>query len=219
MASTAHVPTCRSFPYLYTKIRDKTISNEAFAFYASRIMTVLAEEALGMLPSTPATIETPTQAMFEGVTPTCDEKDICLVSIVRAGDSLMEAARKLVPHAAIGKILIQRDESTKEKTPILYYSKLPPDIASRSIILCDPMLGTGGSALCALNILVNERQISPKNIIFICVVASPEGLEAIQARYPEVQIVAGAIDEGLNKEKYIMPGLGDFGDRFYNTTG
>jgi len=215
---TVVVPQCRSFPYLYTRIRDLKSSNETFAFYSSRIMTVLAEEALGLVPSAPFHVETPTQAMFAGTRLVEDESRLCLVSIIRAGDSLMEAARKLVPQAAVGKILIQRDESSKEKLPILFYSKLPPDIAARFVILCDPMLGTGGSALCALDIIVQQGFVSPKRIVYVCVVASPEGLQAVHAKYPEVQIVAGAIDEGLNEEKYIMPGLGDFGDRFYNTT-
>jgi len=213
------VPHCHSFPYLYTKIRDCKTSNKDFALYASRILRILAEEAVGMVPSSPCSIQTPTNTTYAGMRALDDENSLCVVSILRAGDALMEAVRSVVPQAAVAKILIQRDESSEEKLPKLFYSKIPSDVNSRFCILCDPMLATGGSALCALSILIQEGQVPPDNIIFVCVVAAPEGIRAVHTRHPEVKIVTGAIDTGLNEDKYIVPGLGDFGDRWYNTTG
>ncbi len=210
------VPTCACFPFLYAKIRDRNTSNERFAFYANRIMTVLAEEAIGQFVEHALSVVTPTAAQFTGSL--IEEERFCVVSIVRAGDSLLEAVRRLLPTAKVGKILIQRDESTPQKLPKLFYSKFPPYMTNDFVLLCDPMLATGGSALCALDILVKEKGVHPLLIVFVCVVAAPEGIQAVQAAYPEVRIVAGMIDKGLNEEKYIMPGLGDFGDRFYNTT-
>jgi uracil phosphoribosyltransferase len=113
-----------------------------------------------------------------------------------------------------GKILIQRDEATAQ--PKLYYSKLPPDVATRNILLCDPMLATGGSAKCALQVLV-DAGVPPARIIFINVVSCPEGIELLHAAFPEVTIVTGEIDPILDEHKYIVPGLGDYGDRYYGT--
>ena len=114
----------------------------------------------------------------------------------------------------IGKILIQRDEKTAE--PHLLYSKLPPDIADRYCLLLDPMLATGGSVLCAIEVLL-QAGVSADRIIFVNLIASPEGLANLQARFPQVRIVTGVIDEGLNEQKYIVPGLGDFGCRYFGT--
>jgi len=116
-----------------------------------------------------------------------------------------------------GKILIQRDETTAEKTPKLFYVNLPSDIASQDVLLCDPMLATGGSATMAISVLV-DAGVSPSKIIFINVIACPEGIEALHAKYPQVTIVTTAIDPRLNEHKYIVPGLGDYGDRYFATT-
>jgi len=114
----------------------------------------------------------------------------------------------------IGKILIQRDEETAEAR--LLYSKLPPDIADRYCLLLDPMLATGGSVLCAIEVLL-QAGVSPHHIIFVNLVACPEGLSNLQSRFPQIRIVTGVVDEGLNEQKYIVPGLGDFGCRYFGT--
>mmetsp|Transcript_18330 Transcript_18330/g.30720 ORF Transcript_18330/g.30720 Transcript_18330/m.30720 type:complete len:123 (+) Transcript_18330:539-907(+) len=120
---------------------------------------------------------------------------------------------KIAPEAAVGKILIQRNEETK--MPVLYYSKLPP-LAGRNIVLLDPMLATGGSAIAAIKVLI-EQGAEENRILFLNVVSSPEGVGAILTAYPQLRIVTGEIDAGLNEKAYIVPGLGDYGDRFYGT--
>jgi uracil phosphoribosyltransferase len=115
-----------------------------------------------------------------------------------------------------GKILIQRDESTSEKLPNLFYSKLPSDIATRNVLICDPMLGTGGSVKMAISVL-QKAGVSPSRIIFLNLLSCPEGIKAVHEDYPDVTIVTGTIDEALNEHKYITPGLGDLGDRYYGT--
>jgi len=142
---------------------------------------------------------------------------ICAISIIRAGDSLLQAVLECLPEAHVGKILIQRNEESKEKEPILYYSKMPPGVENMHILLCDPMLATGGSALCAIETLKEKYGIKTEKIIFANMICCPEGLKTMGASYPEIKIVTACIDEKLNDEKYIVPGLGDYGDRFFNT--
>jgi uracil phosphoribosyltransferase len=136
---------------------------------------------------------------------------------VRAGDSLLRAVRKVVPGIAVGKVLIQRDESTKEKVPILIYEKLPKLLAEkRGVLLVDPMLATGGSACKAIDELV-KAGVHPERIVFVNVVCCPEGLKRMAKAWPQVRIITAAVDEKLNGDKYIVPGLGDFGDRYFGT--
>jgi len=196
---------------LFTKIRDRTLPPAAFEHHANRLMTILAEETIAELAITPVTVHTPVAA-FDGVTVDIDE--LCAVSIIRAGDSLLECVRKVLPGISTGKILIQRDEETA--LPKMYYSKLPPKVATKKIILCDPMLATGGSAIMAIESLVSFG-VDPSNIIFSNVVCCPEGLKAMYERYPMVRVVTACIDEGLTEQKFITPGLGDYGDRYFNT--
>ena len=199
--------------HLMLRLRDERTTEHQFAIYADRLMRILAEEGISHLPFSETTITTPTGAEVTG--PCVQEDEAVAVSIIRAGDSLLNAVRHCNPAIAVGKILIQRNEETAE--PVLYYSKLPSFIAERPVLLADPMLATGGSALCALDVLVNERHVPPENIVFMIVVAAPEGIERLCTAYPDVKVVALQIDEGLNEQKYIMPGLGDYGDRYFGT--
>eukprot|EP00947_MAST-08B_sp_MAST-8B-sp1_P000181 g181.t1 len=144
------------------------------------------------------------------------EEALCAVSVVRSGDILLEAVRQIVPGIAVGKILVQRDESDPEKRPKLFYSKFPPNLPERDIILVDPMLATGGSAKLAIKILLEAGAVESK-IIFLNVVSCPEGVAAIRAAYPAVRLMTSSIDSHLNADKFIVPGLGDFGDRYYGT--
>mmetsp|Transcript_30583 Transcript_30583/g.30901 ORF Transcript_30583/g.30901 Transcript_30583/m.30901 type:complete len:225 (-) Transcript_30583:235-909(-) len=201
---------------LFTKIRDVNTKPIEFAFYAKRLMRILSEDAIGELPSNPSKIETPCDPC-EGVI-TMDPNDICAVSIVRAGDSLLEVVREILPGVHVGKILIQRNEETKDKTPEFYYSKMPPNVAGMKILLCDPMLATAGSSIMAVDVLENKHGVKAENIIFINVLCAPEGLKILASKYPSMKIVTAQVDEYLNEENFIVPGLGDFGDRFFNTT-
>ena len=134
-----------------------------------------------------------------------------VVTIIRAGDAMLESFLSIVPHAAVGKILIQRDESTAQ--PILFYSKLP-NLKNKKVVIVDPLLGTGGSVMCAIKVLL-DKGADINNVYFFNVLSCPEGIAAVLAAFPQVRIVTGCIDDRLNEKFYIEPGLGDFGDRFF----
>ena len=197
---------------LHTAIRERSAERRTFVHQSDRLVRLLLEEALGLLPATECTVETPC-GTYEGVRLPSDS-ELCVVSILRAADCMLGVARAMLPDVAVGKILIQRDEETA--LPKLYYSKLPLDISKRYILLCDPMLATGGSAVTAIGVLTS-RGVAPKQIIFVSVLCCLDGLQAISKAFPEVRIVTSAIDPILNAQKYIVPGLGDFGDRYFGT--
>lgn len=157
----------------------------------------------------PLPISTPTGLSYAGVK---FHGHICGVSIMRAGESMEQGLRDCCRSVRIGKILIQRDEETA--LPKLFYEKLPDDIADRYVFLLDPMLATGGSACMAVQVLL-ERGVPQDRILFLNLLASPEGIKTMQDLYPKVKIITGGIDDGLDEKKFIMPGLGDFGDRYY----
>jgi len=194
---------------LYTIIRDKDTSRGDFIFYSDRIIRLLVEEGLNQLPVVPKIVETPTGASCEGVG---FEGKICGVSILRAGEAMEQGLREVCRSVRIGKILIQRDEETTR--PKLFYSKLPQDISQRYVLLLDPMLATGGSAMKAVEVIM-EHGVPEDRIIFINLISAPEGLKRFAARYPSLRVVTGWIDDGLNERAYIVPGLGDFGERRY----
>ena len=204
---------------LLTTMRDVNSTHLEFSVAADRLMRLLAEEALARMPGVhPVIVQTPTRALYEGLAAVPASSVTC-VSVVRAGDTLLEAVRRVAPAVRVGKVLIQRDESSEDKTPNLLYVKLPPSIADPgcSVLLCDPMCATGGSATCALDVLVKEHGVDPNRVVFLNVVACPEGLAVMQEKYPQVRIITAAVDERLNADRYILPGLGDFGDRFLGT--
>ncbi|KZS90949.1 PRTase-like protein [Sistotremastrum niveocremeum HHB9708] len=203
------LPQTAQLEALYTIIRDKDTNRGDFIFYTDRIIRLLVEEGLNHLPVIPKTVETPTGATYEGVG---FEGKICGVSILRAGEAMEAGLREVCRSVRIGKILIQRDEETAK--PKLFYSKLPEDIASRYCLLLDPMLATGGSAMKAVEVLL-EHGVPENRIIFINLIASPEGLNTFCSKYPQLRVITGWIDKGLNEKAYIIPGLGDFGERRY----
>lgn len=194
---------------LYTIIRDKNTSRGDFIFYSDRIIRLLVEEGLNHLPIVPKTVMTPTGVEYAGVG---FEGRICGVSILRAGEAMEAGLREVCRSVRIGKILIQRDERTA--MPKLFFSKLPEDIASRYVLLLDPMLATGNSAMKAVEVL-KEAGVKEDRIIFINLISSPEGLRSFCAKFPLCRVITGWVDRGLNEKKYIIPGLGDFGDRRY----
>ncbi|CBN75727.1 conserved unknown protein [Ectocarpus siliculosus] len=200
----------KALAHLFTRIRNRDTPPPVFRFYATRMMRILAEEGIACLESSRQFITTPTAATFSS--PFVNESNVCIVSILRAGDALAEAARACIPTAPVGKILIQRDEESSDKHPVLFYKKLPSKIGKMQVLLCDPMLATGGSALMAIRCLV-EAGVKEAAIVFITVVVCPEGIGAVRAEFPEVTIVTGAMDDCLDEKRYILPGLGDFGDR------
>ncbi|KAF5099842.1 hypothetical protein D0Z03_000942 [Geotrichum reessii] len=203
------LPQTNQLRGLYTIIRDRNTARSDFIFYADRIIRLLVEEGLNQLPVEPATIETPTGASYSGVK---FQGKICGVSIMRAGESMEQGLRDCCRSVRIGKILIQRDEETAQ--PKLFYDKLPADINNRYVFLLDPMLATGGSAAMAVDVL-KERGVPEDRILFLNLLAAPEGIKLFTEKFPQVKIITGVIDECLDENKYISPGLGDFGDRYY----
>lgn len=200
---------------LFTTVRDRETNRHDFVTSSDRLVSLILERALGFVEAEEVTVDTPCGPYSGCRQPPAES--LCAVSIMRAADCMVGVARSLMPAISIGKILIQRDETTA--TPVLMYSKLPHDIGERAaVLLLDPMLATGGSAITAIKVLV-EAGVSPKKVVFASVVACDEGIAAVAAAYPDVQVVTGAIDPILNEKKYIVPGLGDFGDRYFGTDG
>ncbi|KAJ3738965.1 uracil phosphoribosyltransferase-domain-containing protein [Lentinula detonsa] len=203
------LPQTAQLEALYTIIRDKDTSRGDFLFYSDRIIRLLVEEGLNHLPVVKKTVTTPTGSTYVGVG---FEGKICGVSILRAGEAMEAGLREVCRSVRIGKILIQRDEETTQ--PKLFYSKFPQDIAKRYVLLLDPMLATGGSAIKAVDVLM-ENGVPEDRIIFINLISSPEGLRTFSEKFPRLKVITGWIDQGLNEKAYIIPGLGDFGERRY----
>ncbi|KAI8599719.1 uracil phosphoribosyltransferase-domain-containing protein [Dissophora ornata] len=205
------LPSTPQLKGMMTIIRDKDTSREEFIFYADRIIRLLIEEGLNHLPVVEKTVLTPTGKDYQGVE---FQGRICGVSIMRAGESMEKGLRDVCRSVRIGKILIQRDEETA--LPKLYYAKFPPDIATRYCLLLDPALATGGSAIKAIEVLL-DNGVSEEKIVFVNLLCCPEGISAVLKTYPKIKIVTAAVDDGLNERKFLVPGLGDFGCRYYGT--
>ncbi|MDX2678646.1 uracil phosphoribosyltransferase [Streptomyces soliscabiei] len=196
---------------LHTVVRDGSARREDFVFHAGRIIRLLTEAALDLLPFEPYDVTTPVGSTYRGLRFT---RKLCGVPIIRAGESMEAELRAVVPGIRIGKILIQRDKTTKQ--PHLYYTALPDDIGDRHVLLLDPMLATGGTALAAIEVL-RELGVPEEHIVFVNFITVPEGITAVCERYPGVRIVTSAIEERLNENAYMVPGIGDFGDRYFGT--
>ncbi|KAG7384510.1 hypothetical protein PHYBOEH_009425 [Phytophthora boehmeriae] len=199
---------------LQIKLRDEKTTPTEFKFYADRLMRILAEEGLAACANKTETVVTPTGDSFTGLVPA---EKVCAVSIIRAGDSLLQSIISCDPTVSVGKILIQRDETSEDKHPIMFYSKLPPNVEKLdNVLVVDPMLATGGSVNMAIKTLI-DAGVEQKKITFLNVISCPEGLAALFNVYPDIKVVTAGLDKGLNSSKYIVPGLGDYGDRYYNT--
>ncbi|MGM0414113.1 MAG: uracil phosphoribosyltransferase [Bacillota bacterium] len=192
-----------------TLLRSKETGPKEFRELADEISTLMAYEVTRDMPTREVEIETPIQTMTASK---IAGKKLGIVPILRAGLGMLDGVLKLIPTAKVGHIGLYRDPDTLE--PVEYYCKLPTDINERDLIVVDPMLATGGSASAALK-FIKER--NPRTIKFMCLVAAPEGIERVQEEHPDVNIFTGAVDEKLNDHAYIVPGLGDAGDRLYGT--
>ncbi|ATY66960.1 uracil phosphoribosyltransferase [Cordyceps militaris] len=194
---------------LLSIIRNKATDRADFIFYSNRIIRLLVEEGLNHLPVIEHDITTPVGRVYNGL---MFQGKICGVSIMRAGEAMEQGLRDCCRSVRIGKILIQRDEDTAQ--PKLFYDKLPEDIADRWVMLLDPMFATGGSAIMAVQVL-KAKGVPEDRILFLNLIASPEGINNFVEKFPRLKVVTAFIDEGLDEKNYIVPGLGDFGDRFY----
>ena len=190
-------------------LRDKNTSSKDFRSLVSEIATLECYEATRDLPVQEVEIETP---ICKCVAHNLEGKKLAFVPILRAGLGMVDGVLSLVPSARVGHIGLYRDPETLK--PVEYYCKLPVDISERDVIVLDPMLATGGSAIDAIS-LIKER--NPKSIKFMGIIAAPEGLAALQKAHPDVDIYCAALDEKLNEHGYIVPGLGDAGDRIFGT--
>ncbi|MEF9984331.1 MAG: uracil phosphoribosyltransferase [Oscillospiraceae bacterium] len=192
-----------------TLIRDKNTGSKEFRELITEVATLMCYEATRDLQLEEIEIETPICKTKSYV---LSGRKLAIVPILRAGMGMVDGMISLVPAAKIGHIGLYRDPETHE--PVEYYCKLPNDINEREVIVVDPMLATGGSAIDAIRMI---KEKGAKNIKFMCIIAAPEGLEALTKTHPDVQVYCASLDEKLNENKYIIPGLGDAGDRIYGT--
>ncbi|MCR5150046.1 MAG: uracil phosphoribosyltransferase [Clostridiales bacterium] len=192
-----------------TILRKEKTGTREFRQLVSEIATLICYEATRDLPLEEIEIKTP---IGHAKTKIISGKKLALVPILRAGLGMVDGVMALVPSAKIGHIGLYRDEKTLK--PVEYYCKLPGDIEERVVYVLDPMLATGGSAIDAISQI---KLRNPKSIRFMCIIAAPEGLEALKKAHPDVDIYIAAMDERLNEKGYIVPGLGDAGDRIFGT--
>jgi uracil phosphoribosyltransferase len=190
------------------QLRDKQTPADAFRRIATRISVLLAAEALRVVPTATSTVVTP----LGPAEARRMASDVVVVPVLRAGLGMLDAVLELVPTARVGYIGLQRDEETAIASR--YYSKLPRGLSDSYVLMIDPMLATGGSASAALDLL---RQAGASGVRIVCIVAAPEGVAVLEREHPDVSIYTPVVDRHLNAQKYIVPGLGDFGDRLYGT--
>jgi len=192
-----------------TLMREQTTSTAVFRQLLREISQLLAYEVTSELPMTTKRIDTPLQPMDA---PVLDGKKLALISILRAGNGLLDGVLELIPSARVGFVGLYRDEETLQ--PVEYYLKVPPELQDRLVIAVDPMLATGNSSAAAVDKL---KEAGAVNIRFLCLLAAPEGVARMKEAHPDVPIVTASLDERLNEKGYIVPGLGDAGDRMFGT--
>lgn len=190
-------------------LRHKETGTKHFRELVNEIATLMCYEATRDWPLMDIDTETP---MEVATTKVIAGKKVALVPILRAGLGMVDGMLTLIPSAKVGHIGLYRDHDTLQ--PVEYYNKLPQDIEERDVMVLDPMLATGGSAIDAISIV---KRSNPKSIKFLCIIAAPEGLKALSEAHPDVQIYCASVDRCLNENGYIMPGLGDAGDRIFGT--
>ena len=191
-----------------TELRDYSSDHRKFRELLNEIASLMVYEVTRDWPTKPKPVQTPLERMTGKVL----ARQITLVPILRAGLGMSDGVLRLLPDARLGHLGVYRNETTLE--PVPYYQKLPPDIAATEVLLLDPMLATGGSGAAAVSFLKNA---GVTNMRFVCLVAAPEGIQHLHQLHPEVPLYCAAIDRQLNEKGYILPGLGDAGDRIFGT--
>ncbi len=209
MSSNVHLVDHPLVQHKLTLMRRKEASTNSFRRLLNELSMLMAYEVTRDMPMQDIEIETPLETMKARV---IDGKKLVLVSILRAGNGILEGMLSVVPGARVGHIGLYRDPKTL--TAVEYYFKMPGEMQDRDIIVVDPMLATGNSAIAAVE---RMKEMSPKSIKFVCLLTCPEGIKALQSAHPDVPIYTAAIDRELNSHGYILPGLGDAGDRIFGT--
>ena len=209
MAGTVHVIDHPLVQHKLTLMRSKETSTSKFRSLLREISMLLAYEVWRDLKTTQVQIETPISPMMA---PMLDGKKTAIIAILRAGGGILEGMLDVLPSARIGHIGLYRDPKTLE--PVEYYYKVPENLDSRDVVVVDPMLATGNSAVAAVTRL---KQSGPRTIKFVCLLTCPEGIRVFHAAHPDVAVYTAAVDERLNEKSYIVPGLGDAGDRLFGT--
>ena len=207
--SNVHLISHPLVQHKLTLMRRKDASTNTFRTLLNELSSLMAYEVTRDMPLQDVAIETPLETMTGKV---IDGKKLVFVSILRAGNGILEGMLNVVPGARVGHIGLYRDPQTL--APVEYYFKMPQEMQERDVVVVDPMLATGNSAIAAVNRL---KQLKPKSIKFVCLLTCPEGIAALQKAHPDVAIYTAAIDRQLNAHGYILPGLGDAGDRIFGT--
>ncbi|XP_055381980.1 uridine-cytidine kinase-like 1 isoform X3 [Condylostylus longicornis] len=206
------LPSTPQIKGLHTFIRNKNTSRDEFIFYSKRLIRLVIEYALSLFPFKDTTVETPQGVQYQGKRLAC--KKICGVSILRAGETMEQAVCDVLKNIRIGKILIQTNHTTGE--PELYYLRLPKDIKDYQVILMDATVATGAAALMAIRVLL-DHDVQESNIILVSLLMAEIGVHSIAYAFPKVKIVSSALDPEINDKFYVIPGIGNFGDRYFGT--
>ncbi|CAN1153622.1 Uridine kinase-like protein 5 [Linum perenne] len=195
---------------MHTLVRDVQTTKHDFVFYADRLIRLVVEYGLGHLPFAEKQITTPTGSIYPGVV-FC--KRLCAVSVIRSGESMENALRACCKGIKIGKILIHGERNNGRQ---LIYEKLPSDISSHHVLLLDPVLASGNSAVKAVSLLLSKG-VPESNIIFLNLIAAPQGIHVVCKKFPKLKVVTSEIDETLDEDLRVIPGMGEFGDRYFGT--
>ena len=207
--SSVHLISHPLVQHKLTLMRRKDASTHTFRTLLNEVSSLMAYEVTRDMPLQDVEIETPLETMTGQV---IDGKKLVFVSILRAGNGILEGMLHVVPGARVGHIGLYRDPQTL--APVEYYFKMPQEMQERDVVIVDPMLATGNSAIAAID---RVKQLAPRSIKFVCLLTCPEGIAALQKAHPDVAIYTAAIDRQLNAHGYILPGLGDAGDRIFGT--
>ncbi|MCX7918146.1 MAG: uracil phosphoribosyltransferase [bacterium] len=193
-----------------TNMRDKNTGSKDFRELVDEVSNLLAYEATREMETIPVEVETPLNMFAKGRI--LAGKMPAIIPILRAGLGMVDGILRLIPMAKVGHLGIYRDHETLQ--PVVYYNKMPKDIQERDVFIVDPMFATGGSLIAACDLI---KELRPKSLKAMCIIASPEALSAFEKTHPEVTVYTAAVDERLNEKGYILPGLGDAGDRLFGT--
>lgn len=200
---------------LIGNLRDVNVSMEQFRFLSRRIIRFIIEEALAS-ECTQDVIRKSPLGYYKAKNNPREINEYIAVSILRSGNGMVEEVMTVCPDIKVGKILVQRDETKSDKAPIFFFEKLPKDLNNKRILLLDPMLGTGGSVNACITVL-KEKGVKEENILFLNLISCEEGINKVFSKFPGIKIITAQVDSILLPNKYIAPGIGDFGDRFYGT--